>query len=245
MRVEQAIFTSIRGDRLDGYQLAAMSDGIDDELARRLTPWGPAHDSLLDPRPGAVSINFHPLDKQRFALSRTVRQGEEYSGRGGGRIFTNFFLLDREMLARFANQPLSILRALIAAGRTRIVEPLPKTLPSFPLVGRISAAETSGDDKASGEFDGQTLDMLVELVRSDTNVSVVCDQPADKWLRAIYARLTLDERLQLSFTTGLRPTASRRFLVSVVPDDPAQVRQSQRTGGTVVHLSPLALAGQA
>src|SRR5262245_10047182 len=32
MRLEQAIFTSVRSERLDGYQLAARSAGVSDEL---------------------------------------------------------------------------------------------------------------------------------------------------------------------------------------------------------------------
>src|SRR6478752_2518834 len=61
MRIEQAIFTSIQSSRLDGYQLAAASPGITDELARELTVWGPAHDSLWDTRRDARSVNFHAL----------------------------------------------------------------------------------------------------------------------------------------------------------------------------------------
>ena len=33
MRLEQAIFTSVRSERLDGYQLAARSEGVSDDLA--------------------------------------------------------------------------------------------------------------------------------------------------------------------------------------------------------------------
>ena len=239
MRVEQALFTSLRGERLDGYQLAATSPGVDAELARRLTPWGPAHDSLLDPSPGARSINFHPLTDDLFALSKTTRQGEEYSGRGGGRIVTHFFLLNRETLARFANHPLAVLRAVVAAGRTRIPDPLPKRLSPFPLVGRAVGWE--GDDRAS-DFDPQALDSLADLVRNQSPAAVICEGPAEAWLKALYARLTTEERLLLSFTTGLRPTACRPFLVSAMPDDPALVRQSQRTGGAVIHLTPQAVA---
>lgn len=235
MRVEQAIFTSIRGERLDGYQLAARSPGIDETLARRLTTWGPAHDSLLDPGPAASSINFHALHADRFALSKTTRQGAEYSGRGGGRIVTQFFVIDTEIFARFANHPLAILRALVAAGRTRIVELPPKTLGSFPLVGR--AAGPDAHDLAEA-YDPDCLDKLAGLIRKQESVAVVVDPPAEGWLIALYARLNLPERLQLSFTTGLKPTACRPFLLSVLADDPAAIRQSQRGGGlTVVHLT--------
>ena len=237
MRVEQALFTSVRGERLDGYQLAATSAGISADLARRITPWGPAHDSLLDQADGATSINFHTLTDEWFALSKTIRQGEEYSGRGGGRIVTQFFLLDHDTLGRFANHPLAVLRALVAGGRTRVPDPIPARLPSFALVGRAVGWNSSSQP---GDFDAQSLDMLAELVRHRSPAVVVCSEPADVWLKALYSRLDCQDRLLLSFTTGLRPTACRPFLVSAMPDDPALVRQSQRMGGAVVHLSPLA-----
>ncbi len=86
MRLEQAIFTSVRSERLDGYQLAARSPGIDDDLAKELITWGPAHDSLWDNSLRASSLNFHALSDDRFCVSKTVLAGAEYSGRSGGRV---------------------------------------------------------------------------------------------------------------------------------------------------------------
>ena len=86
MFVEQAIFTSLKTRRQEGYQLAAVSPGIASEGAKELEVWGPAHDSLLDGMQGASSVNFHPLTSGDYCVSRTVAAGEEYSGRGGPRI---------------------------------------------------------------------------------------------------------------------------------------------------------------
>src|SRR5690242_18556782 len=112
MRIEQAIFTSIQSSRLDGYQLAATSNGIASELAKELTIWGPAHDSLWDTRCDARSVNFHPLQDGSYCLSCTSLSGAEYSGRSGGRVYTQMFVLTREALAPFANDPFLVLRAL-------------------------------------------------------------------------------------------------------------------------------------
>src|SRR4051812_38066213 len=98
MRLEQAIFTSIQSSRLDGYQLAAVSSGITPEQAKELTVWGPAHDSAWDTRRDARSINFHPISDGTFCLSCTVLAGAEYSGRAGGRVYTQMFLVSREAL---------------------------------------------------------------------------------------------------------------------------------------------------
>src|SRR5687767_2038023 len=129
MRLEQAVFTSIKGPRLDGYQLAGASSGIAGELAKELTVWGPAHDSLWDTRQDARSINFHPLSTGDYCLSSTTLAGEEYSGRGGGRVYTQMIVVPRDLLPRFANDPFLILRALAASGRLVVHESVPEKLP--------------------------------------------------------------------------------------------------------------------
>src|SRR5437868_14969856 len=115
MRLEQAVFTSLKSSRFDGYQLAATSAGISSDLAKELTLWGPAHDSLWDMRQDARSVNFFPLQTGDYCLSWTTIAGAEYSGRGGGRIYTQMFMLPLDVLARFANDPFLVLRALAAA----------------------------------------------------------------------------------------------------------------------------------
>ncbi|MBC7852560.1 MAG: hypothetical protein IAF94_03905, partial [Pirellulaceae bacterium] len=86
MRIPQAIFTSLRSQKISGYQLAAKSSEIGDELARELTVWGPAHDSLLDETALEPSVNFHPLGQDHFCLSLTSSAGAEYSSRAGARV---------------------------------------------------------------------------------------------------------------------------------------------------------------
>jgi hypothetical protein len=102
VRLTQAIFTSTKGSRLDGYQLAGRSPGVSEAIAKELTTWGPAHDSLWDTRQDARSVNFHPLSTGDYCLSCTTVGGAEYSGRGGWRIYTQMFLLPAEALTRFA-----------------------------------------------------------------------------------------------------------------------------------------------
>src|SRR5947208_10515573 len=143
MRIEQAIFTSLQSSRLDGYQLAAASSGITAEQAKELTVWGPAHDSLWDTRCDARSVNFHPLADGQFCLSCTTIAGAEYSGRGGGRVHTQMFVLNRDALEQFANDPFLVLRALSAAGRLLVLDQVPSSLPSVPLLGVTPSRDPS------------------------------------------------------------------------------------------------------
>ncbi len=75
MHVEQAIFTSVRSRKSQGYHLVAQSPGLTDEMGRALTKWGPSHASLLVESPNAESLNFHSIDDDWCAVSRTTHGG--------------------------------------------------------------------------------------------------------------------------------------------------------------------------
>ncbi len=236
MRIPQAIFTSVRGKRLDGYQLAARSDEVDDDLARDLQAWGPAHDSLLYPRDGIESINFHPLLAGKwYCLSRTVCSGAEYSGRSGGRIYTQMFLLAPEGLARFANNPFLVLRSLRAAGRLIVYDVIPDGLSSLRLVGR--AASREGEEQPDSLSPAQ-LTALEKAVRQCPSVAVLGTKLAEPWFAALFRRLPVEERLPVSFSTGLKPTLGRPFKLFVAPEDAASQRQlSRQSGVRIVELA--------
>ena len=136
MFVEQAIFTSVRSGRNEGYQLAAASPGVTLADKRELAQWGPGHDSLYDPRPTAECVNFHRLESGLYCLSRTACAGREYSGRGGFKVYTQYFLLPAELLQRFANHPFRVMEALVVSGRATVLTPVPDQLDPVPIAGR-------------------------------------------------------------------------------------------------------------
>jgi hypothetical protein len=248
MRLEQAIFTSIRSERLDGYQLAARSPGINEELAKELTAWGPAHDSLWSSEPGASSINFHGLSDDRFCISRTVLAGAEYSGRRGGRVYTHMIVVPRDGMERFGGDPFVIFRALATGGRMNVYGDVPAAISTIPLIGR------------AGEFAPEWLGHLLELVGPATlsdlataatgplSITLITDLPIERLFQLLLHQLTLSERLAVSFTTGLKPSSRRPFKMAIVPDDPALARQSQRlNNGRVIEVmspEPPARVGQ-
>lgn len=242
MRLEQAIFTSARSERLEGYQLAAASSGIDEKLARELSTWGPAHDSLWSNTVGATSINFHPLTENLFCLSRTTLAGAEYSGRSGGRVYTQMLLVSAEALDAFANDPLLILRAVASSGRLLVHDQLPASLPTIPLLGRGGDIPPEWTAEIVDQVGAESLAELA-AVASSMSVSVVTNQPAERLLQVLLHQLSPAERLTVSFTTGLRPSSRRPFKLSFVPDDPQLARQSQRmNGGRVIEVFAGAVA---
>jgi hypothetical protein len=235
MRLEQAIFTSIRGTRLDGYQLAATSPGIGAELAKELTGWGPAHDSLWASQPGAKSINFHGLSGGQFCVSQTSLAGAEYSGRGGGRVYTQMLVAPREALVRFAGDPFQVLQAV--SGRMLVHETVPNSLPTIPLLGRGSEPGRNTSADLICAIGPETLAELTEVLTSNWSLTVITNLPIPRLIQTILHQLSLEERLEVSFSTGLRPSSRRPFKLCFAPNDPALARQSQRiSGGRIIEV---------
>ena len=234
MRLEQAIFTSVRSTRLDGYQLAATSAGINDALAKELTIWGPAHDSLWDTRHDGRSVNFHPLASGDFCISCTTLAGAEYSGRGGGRVYSQMLVVPRDALERFAWDPFLILRALSAAGRLVVHDSVPESLPTVPLLGRSEQPDESLARQVIDEIGAKVFDVVVAAVASSKSVAVLTSGHVERLYQAILHSFAPEDRLTISFTTNLKDSARRPFKLFVLPNDPSIVRQSTRANGARV-----------
>src|SRR5688572_24464261 len=172
MRLEQAIFTSVRGARLDGYQLAVASKGITNELAKELNSWGPAHDSLWSSEPAARSVNFHRLAGDLYCISQTSLAGAEYSGRGGGRVYTQMLVVPRDALVRFVGDPFQVLQAVSTSGRMLVHEHIPNSLPTIPLVGRGAEQDKSAAAEMICAINPETLAELMEVLTSNASLTV-------------------------------------------------------------------------
>src|SRR5258707_8223941 len=171
--IEQAIFTSAQTDRLRGYQLVAASPGISADEARDLATWGPSHGSLCSAGDEGSSVNYHPLASGRWCVAESIAAGEEYSGRGGPCVATHSFIIASEDLARFANNPFAVLRAVRNRGLLKAKNPLPTTLASFELPGRTAAI----DDGILAEFverwGGERIAWLLETALSSDPFVIV------------------------------------------------------------------------
>jgi len=234
MRLEQAIYTSLPGPRLAGYQLAAISPGISPSLARELTSWGPAHDALWDRRADARSVNFHPLLGGQWCLSWTCVAGEEYSGRGGGRVYTQMFILPQAALERFENDPFLILRALAAAGRLTVHDPLPSELPTVPLPGRGSLSDSALQQQVLEEVSAAVFDRMRRALMESPRVAVVTSGHVERLFQALIRSFPVAQRPAISFTTGLKDTPCRPLRLFVLPRDLALLRQVQRRHDVVL-----------
>jgi hypothetical protein len=232
-RVEQAIFTSLRGDRLAGYQLASRSGGVDENLAQQLSTWGPAHDSL-ETKLSRNSVNVHPLSENLICIAYTQLAGDEYSGRGGGRVYTHSFILPAEALAPFHFNPFIVLRAFRGAGRTQPRREPPPSLESFELIGRASGAAPAYHSQLNALLEEPICEKLVWALSAGQPVFIASNDPVDAVVEAALTLLPAEDRQTISLSTSLRLSPRRPFQLQGVPADPVFIRQLQRNEDALV-----------
>ncbi|MCO6454284.1 MAG: hypothetical protein J5I93_03125 [Pirellulaceae bacterium] len=235
-RIEQAVFTSCHGAGRNGYQLAATSPGVRTDDVRALSGWGPAHDALRGDDLATRSVQFHPLPSGAWCVARTSYQGAEYSGRGGGRVFTHSLIVPPDTFRRFANHPFRILDACLAAGRDGV--PLDRPLEPIELPGRGSLLQASSLSRLRFTPGYHALRVLLRRVLRSQPLAVVLSSPVDHVWRALYDLLPLDVRPQVWSCTNLRPSARRPFrLCGLQAASPAECRHAERLGLTVLDLT--------
>lgn len=228
MLVQQAIYTSVRTGRNEGYQLAARSPGVTSQAARELAQWGPSHDSLYRQLPIAESVNFHRLEDGSCCVSQTVAEGREYSGRGGPRIYTQMFLIDVPLMQRFGNSPFPIIDALVSSGRFTVFQNVPKQLDPVPLLGRASSLNVANLQYVVTQLGPHKLATLVHAALATPALAVTSSLPGRRLFTALLDLLPPPLRLDFSLTTGLRVAASRPFRLANIPPDRDEQRQAVR-----------------
>ena len=180
--------------------------------------WGPSHASLLDDRPNAESLNFHPLTDDWYVLSRTVYGGPEYSGRGGLQVFTHFLLLRGEQLPGYENNPVVVARTARLLGALRLLLNIPSHLPSLELPDRPL--------KGCAAQQPPRIFLREEIIRSlrfPNRVAVIGVRDPLPVLTQIVRDLPSEERRKLSFTTGLKPSVHRDFRLHFLGDVDAAI----------------------
>lgn len=206
MLVEQAIFTSVRSRRAQGYHVVAASAGVDERVLQALTTWGPSHASLLSREPDAESWNFHPLPDDWYGISRTTHGGSEYSGRGGLQVFTHFLLLRADQLERYDFDSLQFARTAHALGYLRLKAKVPELLNALDLPDHPLTIPTYSSDAPPLGFDE-----ILRTLRFQNRLVVLGQADPLPLLMLLLRETKPADRLHLSFCTGLRPSVHRSF----------------------------------
>ncbi len=237
-QIEQAIFTSARTPRFDGYQLVVASPGVSTQEACELARWGPTHDSLWDDSPNGASVNFRQLQTGTYCLSWTTRGGAEYSRRGGDRIHTHCWLVPPEVFHRFCGNPLKLFDAISANTGLHATDDIPKTLEPLTLVGRASAVDSWLLQPWKDNDESRRLVVLLEAVLDamlhDDILAVATGRDGILLCRQLLNLLPISLRESFSFSTGLRFSPRRPYRLNLLANDPLQNRRVSRQTGTPV-----------
>lgn len=215
MIVEQAVFTSAHTRRMRGYHLVGRSPGIDENLARQLIHWCPTHGSLAATSPDAWSLNCFPLEDDWFAVTRSVYGGPEYSRRGGLQVVTQILVLRKRQFAGYDQNPLALAKTAWILGHLRLTLETPAHLPTVDLPDHPLP-----DYEAMFEPTSSDWILLRQLQRSlgqHRRVAVRGLREPIKAIEFLLQQYPSSQRLQLSFTSGLKPSVERPFQIHLVP----------------------------
>lgn len=238
MLIEQAVFTSDQTTAGSGYQLAARSPGITDDQARELAIWGPSHDALNPNSGGQSSVNFHRVPCGTCCVSKTVAAGEEYSGRGGPRIYTQFFLVPDALFARFSNNPFSILKAAWAKGILVVHDRPPEKLDPFTLAGRTPTVDEGLLAQWADQLGPSGVGQLVAGAISPGIKMIAGVSNYETLFGGLLNCMPVECRPEMSFTSGLRHSPRRAFHLGPLAGDQSDVRRAARDPGvTLIDLS--------
>ena len=160
-------------ERCAGYQVLGRSSGICESAALAFSRLAPSHGSLQEESRDASSLSFFPVSNDRWAISRSVYGGPEYSGRGM-QVVTMALLLDRDQLASYDYQPTHFIRTAIALGHLTLPLAIQASLPIASLPRR-----PFGQREVHAPVDA--VSQVVQHIEAEKKVCVLsCGDPT--WL---------------------------------------------------------------
>lgn len=213
VHVEQAVYGSRRSVLQRGYHLIAKSPGITGDNITHLNRWCPSHGALLDEAVDASSLNFHPLGSDNYAISRTVYGEPEFSNRGGLQVVTSILVLGKDQLARYDNNPFAVARMARAEGLLRWSPAAIRILATVAL--RPAASEKMSHDDPG---DAPNMTKALAAVRSGEPIVLTSSSVSPELLETLFLKVSPNERLGLSFTTGLKPSPQRPFRLHLLDE---------------------------
>lgn len=216
MWVEQAVFTSSKTRRGEGYHVVAESPGVSNEIVTALNRWCPSHASLQSGTHHEQSLSFHPLSVNTVALARTTYGLKEFSNRGGLQVVTIALVLRRDQLAGYGNNCFRLARVARSLGYMRWQPQFPERLAAIELPDEeFSEAFLSRD--AGPTKPDLVEEAVLELLRLNRRVVVIAEG-GSRLTENIVEQLTPEQRLCCFFSTALRWSKQRPYRVQVLRD---------------------------
>lgn len=220
VRVDQAVFTSVRSPMGQGYRLIAASPGVRAEEKAEITRRAPSHASLCETGADAVALLSLPLSSGRFCIASARYAGREHTARGGQRVYTHLALVDPEAFERFNCNPIHVCAALDEAvnGEPMLnaeshLEALALTVPREPPPLVVAASTNERRRRA-----GIVLPLSLAMLRGEDLLVIGAHDRFDLLYRALIS-LPLAVRRSLSMTCGLRYSPARQAQLSLIDRD--------------------------
>ena len=232
MLLDQAIFTSIRGRKGSGYQIAGHSPGVRPDELKELSTRSPSHEALVERHEAARSISCWVMPRGRWCICLTVHSGPEPSGRGGWRVYTHSILADEEAMALYDYHPWRLLASLHAQFSFQPLEAVPEALPSLRMVGPSKWFSSHATRQILKQIPAESLATIIHHLLEGEHVVVFTASRQESLAVAVLDLLPQDARPAITFSTGLRYSARRPFRLLIVPRQPCA---ADRTGDLKTH----------
>jgi len=233
--IEQAVYTrGPIGTEQYGYALLGRSSGVSDFEARELALWAPEDHSLLDGSAGRISINFHKLASGVYCLSTSCIAARNEPD---ARVYTQFLLVPPSLLARFANNPFALLRALGVSGELRLYDSVPKILEAVRLGGGAPIVDLELVSELAVDPGPAAIATLIQTVSSSDRMAVASTMSAERLYEGLFNVLPVKDRVQYSFSTGLKVSPERPVRMSALPIDQSCWREIAGQGITLLDLT--------
>ena len=216
IHAEQAIFASSDRGRMKGYQVVAMSPGIDRGMVQEISRWAPTKLPSNDCK--AWTVNYFPLSHETVAITRTVLGGPEYSGRGGIQVVTSILVLTNDQFIAYGCNAIALVESAMAMGYLRLpLHPEREVLEPAILPSRAIIESPMRGNEQEEDEDQELLDQVTALIQSTRRVAIIGLSDPVQSISHLVPRLSMEARRSLSFTTGLSPAVRRPFQLHCLP----------------------------
>ncbi len=231
---DHAVFTSLPSPTGEGYRLVAWSSGLKAEEKAEITRRAPSHGSLCGEGVSADAVSILKLRSSgRTAFGFTGVSGAEHTRRGGGRVWTDFVVLDSTEASRAGLRPADVRGAL---PRDRVARPGPAALPRL----RVSLA---GGVPLTSHATAVSVAVAATLAERRPSVIAVGKDGAAFLCKAL-GLLPAALRGGIEACGGLRFSRAREVVATIVDSiDQDTVRSTRGQGVECVDATRVSTAG--
>lgn len=212
MEFGQVIVSSGGAESNYENKLLGFSRELDDKHIESVCLWSPDRNGLAFGISG--SINFFPIDKETFGLSRSVIGGLECRRNRGRRVVTHTVVVRREQMDGYHNDPAFLARVLLSMGALLLQTETSSELPMLE-VPECSFSQPGIYRDSTESADHDRISHAIEIHGKVVILGV--SEPLE-FISGLLMATESSKRLDVSFATGLRVAENRAFTLQFFKD---------------------------